>query len=44
MTFWAWVLVVVGAAWAFMIGLAAIGAGIPLLRDKIRKTRGQDHE
>lgn len=40
MTFWAWVLVVVGAVWAFMLALGMIGAGLPVLREKIRKKRG----
>ena len=39
MTFWEMALVVLAIVWAFMIGLAVFGAGVPLLREKIRKKR-----
>lgn len=45
MTFWAFVLGVVLAVWTVTVAAAAIGAGIPLVREKIRRRkRGKDHE
>lgn len=40
MTIWIWALIALGAAWAFMLALGMIGAGLPVLREKIRKKRG----
>lgn len=39
MTFWAGVLTILGTVWAFTLMVALIGAGVPVLREKIRKKR-----
>lgn len=44
MTIWAAALIALIAAWIITGGLALIGAGIPLMREKIRKKRRQGHE